>query len=423
MQPLSPLLPCAVAAVVALFFVPNLHDPFLSDDYILVSHIRLSWPELISFFTSPGGDGSFRPVGYLYRAVIGEWAGLVAWRWHLSGLLLHLVNCALVYALTFTLWSSRTVSIVGALTFGLHGTRPEVVTWTAGNFDALACCFSMAFLTCSLHPFLRRRPVASCVLVVFFLTLAVWSKESAYAAPLMLAAFAWSRDDLRGTLRLPSTACCALACAALIAHRLLLFGGPGGYVDPNTGRPAILSLSLLGSAKALLLRLWAVLLFPVNWDGGDGFPLAICAGLCGATAVVLALSAYWAPRRVCTGMIFATGCALLPALHRALIGQSELGSRILYLPSVGFCVLCGHCVAARKSRLTRLITASLLVASAATALTYNLRVWHQAAVLADQFCSEVAAGGGTAETAKAPGVVRGVFFFANGLSDCVSMKK
>jgi hypothetical protein len=420
----APLLPIGGTVIlVALFFCWNLHDSFLSDDYILISRTSLDLETVKGLFTNPGGDGAFRPIGDLYFALAGHWAGLEPWKWHLCGLILHLLNCALLYFLTWILWSNPVISRNSALVFGLHGTRPEVVVWTAGNFDSLACCFSLAALICAFLSRDARRSFPYQLLLAGLLTLAIWSKESAYAVPVLLIGFAWAAKDFRGPGMRRSLVCAVLVCTALFVHRWVLFGGPGGYSNPATGRPAVLSLSLLSSAKALLLRLWAILLFPLNWDASDGWVLPICTALLAGLALCLVLNSNRKSFGIYAALLSMTACALLPAIHLALIGESCLGSRILYLPSVGFCVLCAHLMAAQKSSARRVITQAVLVVSVAVVLAHNLRGWHQTARLADRFCADIADGKAEPMVSNPPSVVHGVFFFANGLSECVSLKR
>jgi hypothetical protein len=415
---------CLILTAIALLYARNIQDPFLSDDYILVQRSSFDFQDVSWSFTQPGGDGSFRPVGALYRDLVGEWAGREPWKWHLAGLLLHVVNCSLLYVVTFLLWSSDAISLLSVFFFGIHGTRPEVVVWSAGNFDSLACFFALAALISMARARLGRRKAPWMVLLSLFLALAILSKESAYATPFLMAGFAWAaRDDLRNPAIRWALICSTAVCAILLFYRWELFGGPGGYADPATGEPAILSLSFVGSAKALLLRMWAILLFPVDWDAGSGLSLAIAVGCAAAISLFLASRARSVPLSLRAGLLGATAGSLIPALHLALIGPSELGSRILYLASVPFCVLCAHLVALGERGNKRVLLQAAIVIGMSAALLHNLRAWHRTAIAADQFCADAAAGTVTPAPAAPPREVNGVFFFANGLRECVAMKR
>jgi hypothetical protein len=386
-----------VLALIALAYAPNLRDPFLSDDYILAARATFDPASLAALFHTPGGDGSFRPIGYVYFGLLRRLFGANSTAWHSVALGLHLVNCALLYLIVKSLRNSGPAASIAAMLFGLHGTRPEAVTWSAGNFDLLACAFSFAATLCAL----RRRTLAAAGLTA----LAVLSKESAYATPILMLGFACAASRVR-ELRAPILASAAV-CAAMLAWRWTLFHGPGGYIDPATGHAQILSFHLGSALKALLLRVWALLLFPINWDAfSRSLPLAL-AIMGSALPLILAPPP---SRRASLALLGTTAGTLLPAYHLALIGQDLSGSRILYLPAAGFCVLCARFVETRR------ILAAVLILSSALILRINLSAWHEDAILADQVC---------AGTSSQPPVHdrKGIVFFANGYKECLELKK
>lgn len=391
-------LPFAAAlAIVALALAPNLRDPFLSDDYILAARATFEPARLIALFHTPGGDGSFRPLGYFYFGLLRRLFGANPLAWHSVALTIHLLNCALLYFIVRELWGRGAMPAVAALLFGLHGTRPESVSWSAGNFDLLACAFTFAATLCAL----RRATIPACA----FTALAILSKESAYAAPAIMLGFAAAAGRVRET-RAPILAAAAI-CAAMFAWRWTLFHGPGGYIDPSTGQAQVLSFHLGSALKALLLRVWALMLFPIDWNAfARSVPLA-SAILAGAAALIFA-----APlaRRLSLALLATTVAALLPAYHLALIGQDLNGSRILYLPAAGFCVLCAHLVHAKRLAAAALILASGII------LRVNLNAWHEDAVLADRICGGL--------SSQAPVHDRkGIVFFANGYAECRQLKQ
>jgi hypothetical protein len=392
------MLPLAAAlALIALAYAPNLSDPFLSDDYILAARATFDPGRLLALFNTPGGDGSFRPFGYVYFGLLRRVFGSNPLAWHAAALTIHLVNCALLYFIVKTLWGRQPLAALAAMLFGLHGTRPEAVTWSAGNFDLLACAFTFAATLSAL----RRRTLASCA----FVGLAILSKESAYAAPAIMLGFACASGRVR-EFRTPILAAAAI-CLAMFAWRWTLFHGPGGYIDPSTGQAQVLSFHLGSALKALLVRVWALMLFPVNWDAFTrSLPLA-SAILVSAAALVLSTPP---AQRVSLALLATTVAALLPAYHLALIGQDLNGSRILYLPAAGFCVLCAHLVHAKRFAAAGLVLASAVI------LRVNLNAWHEDAVLADRICAGAAAQAPTHDR-------KGIVFFANGYAECRELKK
>jgi hypothetical protein len=394
-------LPLALA-VVAAPFIPYLSDPFLSDDYILVSRATLDPSRILAVFHTPGGDGSFRPLGYLYYALLHHFFGADALKWHACALAVHLINCALLYLIVRTLWPNSVLAFASAVLFGLNGTRPESVAWTAGNFDLLACAFTLA----ATLAVLRGRVW----IALPFLALAIMSKESAYAAPAVIFGFAAAGNRLREPrIRLGLIASAAI-CAAMFAYRWSLFHGPGGYVNPATGQPQVFSFHLGSALKALFLRVWANLLFPVNWDASAKSAILAAALAAGAGAMLYAAYASRLPLRIVLSMLALTIGALLPAYHLALIGDNLNGSRILYLPAIGFCVLCAHLLRSKP------LAAAVAIICTGAVLIHNLDAWHRNAVLADQVCAGA--------THQAPvHDLNGVVFFANGYKECVEMRR
>jgi hypothetical protein len=243
-----------------------------------------------------------------------------------------------------------------------------------------------------------------------FLVLAIMSKESAYAAPAVIFGFAAAGDRLReARVRLALIASVAI-CAAMFAYRWSLFHGPGGYVNPATGQPQVFSFHLGSALKALFLRVWANLLFPVNWDASAKSPVLAVALAAGAGAILYAAYATRLSRRVVLSMLALTIGALMPAYHLALIGDNLNGSRILYLPAIGVCVLCAHLVQSKRA------AAAVVMVCTGAILLHNLDAWHRNAVLADRVCAGA--------TAQAPvHDLNGVVFFANGYKECVEMKR
>ncbi|MDQ6700932.1 MAG: hypothetical protein M3Z36_12200, partial [Acidobacteriota bacterium] len=413
-----PLLAAAlILALVSIAFAWNLADPFLSDDYILIANATFSPARIVSMFHVPGGDGAFRPLGYLYFAVVKLWAHAEPSKWHILGLLLHLLNCFLVFRLAFSLWKNCAAALLAAMVFGLHGTRPEVVTWTAGSFDLLATFFVLSSAAVFFPPTERYRMVREAISLLLML-FGIWSKESAYVFPVLMFGLALASGRLsRRVIGFIGVA--FLECGILFAYRWSLFHGPGGYVDPATGRPQILSLHAIPTLKALLIRIWAILLFPIDWDMATG-PVLAAAVLSGcAVLLYLAASSRFPSSRARIALLATTLACVFPAVHLALIGQSGIGSRILYLPSVPFCMLIGLLAGMQR----RLVWATLAL-SLMGVLGHNLSAWHSTAVLAGRACrsaSEASAPDYTVE--EPPRTVNGVPFFANGYQECVAMHR
>src|SRR5258706_1148363 len=63
-------------------FWRTLHLYFLSDDFILVKLANTFQFAMRPLFTTVGGDGFFRPIGYISLSVTSMWAGVDPIAWH-----------------------------------------------------------------------------------------------------------------------------------------------------------------------------------------------------------------------------------------------------------------------------------------------------------------------------------------------------
>jgi hypothetical protein len=406
-----------VLCVIAAAFARNLADPFLSDDYIILSLPPFHWKAFLSGLDTPGGDGSFRPLGTVFYQLTGAFAGASPVKWHLVSLGLHLLNSALVFAIAWQLWRDKTAAAVSSLVFGLNGTRPEAALWTAGVRDPLACSCVLGIIGLALS---RRIGHRQLLVVCGVLSIAgVLFKESAYALPLTAFWILWSRMPFR-SFRNAWIVICG-ACIALFAWRWRLFHGPGGYVLPATGQPAILSLHPLTAAKVVCVRVWAILLAPIDWDASMQWwmPPAILASMLGLLFLAAGGTGNGAARRTRLCLIAAACCAVLPAIHLAAIDQSGRSSRVLYLAGAPFALLIGSMMPGSLTPAggkRGIAVAAIMLLGMAGILEHNLNAWHSSALEARKLCRESVAQPGL----PAPETFQGVPLFRNGFAECTA---
>lgn len=254
-----------VLTITAYWRTINLY--FLSDDFVLLKHATALHGAFRNLFTTGGGDGFFRPIGYLSLAFTWAFAGTSPVLWHIPALALHITNTILVYMLVLMLGRSRLAAIFAAVLFAIHGTRPEVVVWVAGRFDLL----STLFVLFGLPLFIRSQSELAPIGYVYAfgslvcMALAILSKENAYAFPVLLALVVISEPIFQWR-KITGLIPFFIVAVALFAYRWVLFAGIGGYKDAVTGKPLALSIAVIPAIKALLLRIWAILFFPVNWS-------------------------------------------------------------------------------------------------------------------------------------------------------------
>lgn len=401
------------------------HIFFLSDDFnILKTSQAPSAFTFRSLFAAEVDYGFYRPIAKLSFALTSLWAGTNPTAWHLSNLVLHCANSILVFFLASRVCASLSGPLFAAALFSVHGTRPEAVVWIAGRFDLLATFFVL----CGLILFLRSFGDAATsryfcrFLSLVCMILAILCKESAYVFPLLLVLFLALRGNrLRG--RIGAAAPFFLVAGALFVLRLVLFGGIGGYRVAGEGNALAWTFRLVPAVKALLPRMWATLFFPINWSVNPGVLLAVLAPV-----YVLSLGRLITMGRINRKTLaLALGFAMisaLPPLHMLLIGADLEKSRLLYLPSVGFCLLAAPAVDSIRKRVYW-IAPSIVLAFNVVALEHNLTLWESVSMKAKPACEAAAHCVDPSTQAvtveEIPSILKGVYFFGNGFQQCVDM--
>lgn len=392
-----PMFAAAGVALLALF--PALDLYFLSDDFILVKQAR-AWTAgaLVPLLTTPGGDGFFRPLGYLSLAMDAKLAGTGPEWWHFTAILLHMTNSALVAMLAVRWGASSLTAFVGSAIFALHGTHLEAAAWIAGRFDLLATLFVLATLL------LFGRSTIAALACAFA---ALWSKEAAFILPALIALVAWhERRGWRSTIPF-----FGVTLAAFL-YRWTLLGGIGGYHE-QSGGSLFYSLKFASTAKVLFARVWTYLYFPINWSSDPGQWMVPIVLLYVAALLWLAWKTRPGPaaRLAFASLIL----AILPPLH-LLSGSPDLsGGRLLYLPSVFFCILLAS-AAENLRRAQTIAIAAILFTFHAAMLRHDFAFWHSVSDRVETICTEAARNGTPVH--DPPHIVHGVPALANGAAEC-----
>ncbi|MGH9648035.1 MAG: hypothetical protein ACRD4E_14590 [Bryobacteraceae bacterium] len=407
----SVLVALGVVAITLIALRRALEIYFLSDDFILV-RIGQEWTAAAFRYsiTHGGGDGFFRPFGYAAFALDGRLSGINAVWWHASSIAIHGANAVLVLFLARRLGASVLAAGFAGALFAVHGIHPEAVIWIAGRFDLVATFFLLAGLLL----FTMTDEGNGAVLHVAALgcfTVAVLSKESAFIFPLLLAGYALAkRRPLKTTVWYFALA------AILFAYRWSLLGGIGGYINPATGRPAALSLGFGSTLKAVAIRLWTSLYFPLNWSTDVSLPVALLAISYMAAILWLAMRSQ-AARTVWLAAASILICAI-PALSLLAGSPTLAGSRVLYLPSVWFALLFALALegTVRYGRVRYAVAGVVLVFHFA-ALQHNLGFWEVASAQVEAACET----GILSVANSVPNSIDGVPALANGKPECVEI--
>lgn len=180
----------ALVAVTALVYADVRHFPFINWDdgeYVFANpHVLsgLSSQTLAWAWTSHVAD-NWHPLTMLSHSLDVEWFGMDAGWHHISSLVLHSVNTALVFLIMMRATSAAGASLFVAAIFGLHPLHVESVAWVSERKDVLSTLFVLG----SILSYLRysHQPSAlqyAATLLLF--VLALLSKPMVVTMPVLL---------------------------------------------------------------------------------------------------------------------------------------------------------------------------------------------------------------------------------------------
>ena len=106
--------------------------------------------------------------------------------YHIVNMIIHLLNCVLVFYFILRLGSSIPVAFITGLLFGIHPLHVESVAWISERKDVLYAFFYLISLICYLS-YLEKRPgYKYYFFAMFFFILSLLSKPMAVTLPLIL---------------------------------------------------------------------------------------------------------------------------------------------------------------------------------------------------------------------------------------------
>ena len=415
-------------AVGTALFSPVLVSWFASDDFMLYARLIEGG---IPFLPNEASGGFLRPLVGLSLWLIYRIAGLEPLLPHAFSVLLHIANSLLVVKLTFVIQQDRSHRIIFApmaagflfLVLGCHG---EVVAWISSLGDLFATLFVLLMLIQCCRA-VQTGASAHWIGSMACMGLALLSKESAFAAPLLamlLIVFLWHggsgrKPTSRDIIALLTHV--ALLIVYLLYRRWMLGDFVGGY-----GAHGHLRFYPDLVAQSIGRFMWRVLLPPMpEWLLA---PIPTIEGLWawGLLAIIFlpVLVIAWRKRHdMGLGQFcFLAFLAALAPVFNVRIYLSEMeGERYLYLPSVFAALGTGYAIAMLprvKWRVTALVGFALFQASE---LIAGVLHWKGASTIARNIVTGIQEQhqGGTIVLVNKPDAYKGALVFRTGLPEAL----
>lgn len=355
----------------------TLNGFFISDDYAFLTFLKDGRLKDLIYADLPLKGGFFvRPLGNLWW-----WFDYSIWRfnpigYHINNTSIHALSSILVALIAFSVFKDRKISFFSGVLFSLHPVHAEAVTWLSIRYDLLCAFFYLLTLyTFNLYISQRHKRYVYLVSIIAY-PLALLSKEMAITLPLILILYDFiATNKLKFKLYLPYI----LITFIYLIWRIAIIGDIGGYRDPS-GQPLFfreLGIEIL--LKGIGYHLPFDLLFPFNKDIFK-FSHYIILIILMTIIILSAISRKDSPFKGKI-IIFSSGWILIsvmPVYNMLCVGSNLFGSRILYLPSVGFCIFLAYIIG---RNLSLQVIAGLFYAFI---LLVNNSAWNTAAAIAGE---------------------------------------
>ncbi len=394
----SPALGATLLGVLVLgVFLPTLRNDFICYDdngYVTENawvQSGLTWANVGHAFKTTE-IAYWHPLTWISHLVDVELFGLQPWGHHLTSVLWHTANAALLFLLLQRATGATGRSWVVAALFGLHPLHVESVAWVAERKDVLSTFFSLVAIGCYGSWVKRRGWLAYAGALVAFAA-GLMSKPMVVTLPcaLLLLDY-WPLNRWRGGIagagrlvveKLPFLALAALAGVAAVRAQAAL-----GTLQSTTNYSLTVRVvnALVAYGRYLEKCFWPAKL-AVFYPHPGALPLwqGALAGLLLAGFTGVAVTGAWRRPWLPVGWFWFLGI-LVPVIGLVQVGGQAMADRYSYVPLIGIFVMivwgAAEIAAQRSHRAAVLGTLAIAALAACAILTSRqIRLWRDSPTL------------------------------------------
>lgn len=334
-----------------MVYAPVVHFDFIDlyDDAAYVTENTVVQnglsPESIWWAFSKPHLANWHPITWMSHMadvdLFGRWAG----GHHLSSLLFHMINAALLlvalYMMTGALWRSTVVAAV----FALHPINVESVAWVAERKNVISTMFWMlALIAYCRYAATEKRGMRA--LVGVCMALGLMAKPMVVTLPfalILLDIWPLSRcqvASLRRWQRLFAEKAFLFALSGASVVITIISQKSGGAVQTLQRYPLD---SRVANALCAYIRYLGKLVFPENLAIPYPYPAEISLWAVGGAAIVLIATTTVAVRQIYrrpwwfVGWFWFVG-TLVPVIGIVQVGEQSMADRYAYIPMIGILV-------------------------------------------------------------------------------------
>lgn len=179
----------AILVLTVFVYMPSMQNGILYgwDDglYLEDEHLRKFDGGSVGHFFTEYYLGMYQPLSVLSLAIDKQLFGDNSSGYHVTNLLLHLLNIVLAFFFFHFLTRKKYLPLLVALLFAIHPMHVEAVGWIAARSSMLFTVFYLASLVFYLR-YLEKQKWIKLVLVFLWFSLACFAKSMAVTLPLIL---------------------------------------------------------------------------------------------------------------------------------------------------------------------------------------------------------------------------------------------
>lgn len=383
------LLSLAIGAIAFIAYLPALANAFVSfDDYSYVLHNHSLGPLSIKYlqwaFTT-FQQTNWHPLTWVSYSVDFMLWGRDPMGYHLTNILLHALNSALVTLIAMRLWAASldkrmneragAFALLVGVVFALHPLHVESVAWVSERKDVLYALWWLLGLWSYIEAKRIGRRLAYALTLLCF-ALSLLSKPMAVTFPvvLLLLDYYTGRLDVRAAMfKLPFFALSAASSAlTIMAQKNVIVAVQELSLD---ARIVIASRAIWFYLGKLIMPLNLSPLYPLSEGYSFNDPLSIAALVGVAGLVVMCMVRF----RKNTGVVALVAyylITLIPVLGLVQVGSQAAADRYMYLPMLGPAGILAAAIALYLSpRRAIALTVALSIPLAALSLM-QIKHWH-----------------------------------------------
>ena len=380
----------AILFITYLSFLPSIKSSFINwDDNEYVTgnpDIRSLSFDNIKKMSSSFYVGCYLPVTMFSYSIEYRYFKLEPHIYHSVNLILHLINCLLVYWLFILLCRNKLIAFAISLLFGIHPLHVESVAWISERKDLLYSLFFILSLISYIyyrHSKNGSRKISKYYfLSILFFLLSLFSKPMAVSLPIILLLIDFlSYTPLKVKIfaeKIP------FFLLSLIFGIVAILGQQSAGATSSTSSFVLLENFLI-ACHGIILYFYK-LIIPINLSAIYPYPKSILSSCILSPFILLVIVAGVVfslkfTRKILFGFLFFL-VTILPVLKLVPIGYAMIADRYTYIPYLGIfyiIAVSGFWLYKRNNLLKQLLVIIFIIAT----IIFGYMTWQRCYVWKD----------------------------------------